>query len=92
MQSRESNANVRVDWQEDEWGRRTAVYRLAADDPRNFTFPMSLLLHAARKVLNSPDRDVPSLEETMYQSNDWETQVLLTVDNLNWARDTLKGT
>lgn len=80
-----------MDWIEDEWGRKTAVYKMAPDSPNNFTYPLSLIARGYELYMQSGETSVPSIEEAMYKSNEWENQVLLYYEGMKWAEQTTKG-
>jgi hypothetical protein len=85
---RRNTANRRVDFEIDEWGRQTPIFREAMDDINAFTFPLPLLLEAARLYMQSGEIEILSPEEVMYRPNDWETQVVIVAQNLKWAKQT----
>lgn len=84
-QSREQ-AEIRVDWKVDQWGNRTPLFK-KAPLPDNFTYSFDMLSHAAHLYMQSGERVLPSIEETLYKDLSWENQVKLYVEGLKWARD-----
>lgn len=88
--SGKAQVELRVDYRVNEWGHKTPVFKLAPE-PDNFTYPLDMLAHAAKLYMQSGEKEVPSIEDTLYQDLSWDTQVLLYSEGLKWARDTLKG-